>query len=82
MTNTGIFPAVRSLPGMRAYALAADTGSPARFAGASTISGTPITMRIATPARCPRSLASRNAMIAITAAWAKLDYAAKAIRLR
>ena len=42
-----------------------------------------MTTRIATASsRCLRSPALWNAWIAITAAWAKLDHAAKAIRLR
>lgn len=38
--------------------------------------------RAATPSSSPRGMRLRNACTAISAAWAKLDHAVKAIRLR
>ena len=64
------------------YEPAADTGPTDCFAGASTIRATPMTTRTAEPHSRSRALAFWNAMTAITVAWAKLDQAAKAIRLR
>src|SRR6266853_4855182 len=66
---------------MRTYAPAADAGSPDCFAGASTIRATPMMTRAATPSSSPRGMKLRNACTAISAAWAKLDHAVKAIRL-
>ena len=39
-------------------------------------------MRTATPISSPRAMKLRNACIAMSAAWAKLDQAVKAIKLR
>ncbi len=69
-------------PRFNAYPRDADSRWAGGFAGVSTISGMPMTMKSANPRRCSRALGSRSAMMAITAAWAKLDQAAKAIRLR
>src|SRR5437868_10728699 len=53
------------------------------FAGASAIRATPMTTSTADPIRNPvRWLAISNANIDIVTACAKLDHAAKAIRLR
>src|SRR6266699_4164229 len=52
------------------------------FAGASTIRVTTMTANKATPSSSPRGMKLRNACTTIRAAWAKLDHAVKAIRLR
>jgi hypothetical protein len=62
--------------------MAADTRS-TDFAGASAIRVTPMTTRTVDPIRNPvRWLGISSPSIDIATAWAKLDHAAKAIRLR
>src|SRR6267143_1945511 len=52
------------------------------FPGANTIRDTPMMTSAATPHSSPRAIRLRNACTAISAAWAKLDHAVKAMRLR
>src|SRR5208283_1028172 len=66
----------------RAYGEAADDRSPNCFAGASAIKATPMTTSTADPISSPREIKLRNAWNDMTAAWAKLDHAVNAIRLR
>jgi hypothetical protein len=67
---------------VRAYATAGDARS-TDFAGASTIKATPMTTSTADPIRNPvRWLGISSPSIDIATACAKLDHAAKAIRLR
>jgi hypothetical protein len=57
--------------------------SPDGFAGASTIRATPMTTSTADPTRNPtRWFGISNPNFDIATAWAKLDHAVKAIRLR
>src|SRR6476661_5558047 len=64
-----------------AYIAAVDTRSD-DFGGASKIRTTPMTTNAATPHSSPRGMRLRSACTAISAAWARLDHAVKAIRLR
>ena len=52
------------------------------FAGASAIRATPIRMNTADPMSSLRSIILSNACKDIIPAWAKLDHAVNAIRLR
>src|ERR1035437_2004613 len=67
---------------MRAYATTAEARSTDCFAGAKAIKATPMTTSTADPISSPRAIRFRKAWNDITAAWAKLDHAEKAIRLR
>src|SRR6266446_4826710 len=68
---------------LRDYAAVADANSRDGFPGASAIRVTPMATSTAAATRKPmRSLALWIPSLAITAPWAKLDQAAKAIRLR
>src|ERR1039458_5774196 len=73
---------VRPIVRLRAYATTADARAAGCFAGASTIRATPMMTRAAEPQSSPRTIRLRNAWNDMTAAWAKLDQAVKAIRLR
>src|ERR1017187_6225523 len=71
----------RRLSRLQAYTTTADTRS-SDFAGANAIRAMPIMTSAATPTSSPRAIKLRNACTAISTAWAKLDHAVKAIRLR
>jgi len=67
---------------VRNYALAVDATSRGCLAGASATKAMPIMMNTADPISSLRAIMLSNAWNDITAAWAKLDHAANAIRLR
>ncbi len=52
------------------------------YSNSKTIRATPMMISAATPISSPRATRFRNAWYDMTAAWAKLDHAVKAIRLR
>src|SRR5215831_5827201 len=64
------------------YAPTADTRSTGCFAGASTIRARPIPTNRADPISSLRAMKLWSAWNDMTAAWAKLDHAVKAMRLR
>ena len=64
------------------YATTAEARSAGCSAGASAISATPMTTKRATPTSSLRGIMLSNAWKDIIAAWAKLDQAVKAMRLR
>jgi len=66
----------------RVYATTAEGRSTGCFAGASAINATPMMTSTADPISSPCATRFRNAWYDMTAAWAKLDHAVKAIRLR
>ena len=73
---------VSVFPDCEPYATTTEARSAGFFAGASAINITPMTMKRATPTSSLRGIKLRDACTAISVAWAKLDHAVKAIRLR